>query len=268
MIKNLAVAIILALVLNTPALCMEIESSPVIDMYPDERPKNKLIFTVDLSKKTEEYPGEWEQCKYLYSMRLSYIETATDLMLEHLGFLSFPNGFGLKDHKSMRIYGRIQSGILRECLAIQFQYHPYSSSPCFEKYENYTDYRINRSFHDKWNIRKKNQDEKELRSLQQFTECSWKCVDCAIHRVNDYEDGYVDANYPALLKKMYNAIQRKGLQETFSRLAVVVDRNRFYSFYTVFDKEEEAKRGEAILVELKSPSIAKRDFYPVHELPK
>ena len=89
---------------------------------------------------------------------------------------------------------------------------------------------------------------------------SWRYVNAAYRwsLENSTED-------ELLVKSLPESIKGNGLERSFVRIGVVVNNDYTYSFYNVFENEEEEKRGDLFLEKLKnkfkSEEIISEDFY-------
>lgn len=155
-------------------------------------------------------------------------------------------------------------GKLKDFLVVECQYHDRSLSSYFEKEEGHIDSRAKRPKKEKWNIVRTQSEKDNWRFFGSATELSWKWVDFVIHDTailaNRFsEDDPVDG---VMRQRLYQKIKRIGLEKVVTRLAIVVNREPYYSFNTIFDTEEEYQKGRKILLELKE-SLTKK--FSVHQ---
>lgn len=258
MIKLLAIcsrSLALILVFSMTPLVWGMEIEENTDMYPDEKPKSKCIFTLDLSQKQKWEDKEYDESYKDINIRRNQINATTREILREVGFIFLPGYFcpGNADNKISSVFGNFISGKLKNCLIVECQYHERSLSTRFEKIDGYTETRTHRPLKEKWNILSSKADSDYLME-ESCTELSWKWVNFALHNINFFVNKYTDITDPIVstfCKRLYEKIKRKSLEKTFIRLSVVVNTDRYYSFNVIFNNENEEKIGKNFLLEIK-----------------
>ncbi len=225
--KKAIKSILIALALIAPSLA--VDQDPVVEQYSDEMPKSQLVLTVARpNKKIWENPTQDEG--YNQDLRL---HKTTKFILEFLKERRiYTSGYESLNYRNSVDYffGNFYSGELKDYLIyLNIQNHFDRDFPLLRQEQLYT----------------KNK-EKEV-----FTQGSWKWVSRSLSNSFDFMNRVPKSTHSLvstiLRERISSSLQKKGLQKSLIRLSVVVNQKNLYSFFILWNTEEEKKEGEAFV---------------------
>jgi hypothetical protein len=82
--------------------------------------------------------------------------------------------------------------------------------------------------------------------LSKDSKFEWDNVNENIHALNKFFKGEKIVEVPKYFKSLYQEIKDKGIDKTFLRIAITVDKNRTFNVYGIYDHEYELNEIEKI----------------------
>lgn len=241
LIQTTITALLLSLM---PLMAME-SKAPEVEMYPDEMPKSKLVFTLDLSENIGKKQKE------------SVMHTDIEKFFNSIGFLKLERSFHFRtpDHpKKDMIFGKfsdLSKEKLEDLVIVERQYYETSVSPSFEKRCGYVEDSVYQK--EKWHIPNK----RNMHDMREDSaiEMSWKWVDIAIHDMSEYittESGmYGKGMTYIFFDKMYEKIRSEGLINAFARIAIISNGKKMYTFHSLYNEGNDEEKNKSIEILLK-----------------
>jgi hypothetical protein len=223
--KKTIAALLLSLM---PLMAMEIEEHG-INTYPNEKPKSKCVFSVDLSP-FHIWEDEERLNRKTIEMKMGQNCDEIKTLFKKLNFIAFPHYVYANELSQCDLFfGNMSSKRLKSGLYIHIQYRKKSRAIGFETFEH-----------------------KFIK--EPISVLSWRWVNYSAHKnflgVSDYLYLGNSNSKERLRKKMKRMIEKNGLENSFTRLVVVIGSDHYYSFSVLFKTEEEKEKGTIILKKL------------------
>lgn len=179
--------------------------------------------------------------------RLYEVSSKMKELFEEKDFINLKGNFHVGDCVISDVYVKFVSGKLTDCIAFEMYYPSKGIKPFFESYRSlsFDPVDINK----KWHIRAAR--EKNVRSIKSG---SWDCVDFFIHSMTrnkkTFKDFKADLMEGILWERLYKRIRRKGLENSFNRIALVVNDNAKFHFYNFYSNQDEKSKNQKLLQSL------------------
>ena len=227
------------------------QSAPdTVEMYSDEMPKSKLVFTLDLSKDNEWRDGWCE--KESINIRMKQVWENLCTQFTKCNFYVFSEYPSSSPRKGDHIIGKLYENKLESCLFLRSYYvsddNPSADTLAFTQIEG----KVRQEYFSpsRWKIYSPCLGRY---SGFNFSEMSWKDVAASIIEINSnriYPENMDEETM--IYEKLYLNIQTHGLENSIVRLAVQVNKSFQFSFYTVYDTEEQNQNESALLKQFES----------------
>lgn len=220
-----------------PLMAME-SKAPEVEMYSDEMPKSKFVFSLDLS--TEEKSKSDSAYSFLIQ-KFDKNKNITNLNL-------YSNRMTDRNNGRTESILELKNGDESIFLVLQYQDSEEYQQPSFKNITYYVDDSV--YVPEKWDV---------PRPLKLYTskkdrvnEMSWKFIDFAVHSQiwNGYENNYIEVT--PLEEKLFKAIKSRGLTSSLTRGVVVQSILFKYDFYSIYNNENELKLSSGSLEYLNS----------------
>lgn len=193
------------------------------EQYSDIRPHTQHVFTIQKEK-----PPYWDCCGA--NLRIQSASFDIRKLFEPIGFDTVTVGHAGRYNCWTHAFGKYdENHRLVSAMMSQMQCSEVSLIPRFCSIESYSGM---------------------FTIAPPSTEMSWRHLSHAFKTITRFKSG-LEPDFHLLLDRMKNRVRRKGLENSFIRTVVVVNKDCCYSYNAVFDTEEERIAAVDILTELR-----------------
>lgn len=178
-----------------------------------EKPRQKisLNYSIDYQKQGEIFNRRWNNLENI-SDKKNYLANDVTHMFLALGF--FPSIMNVKEEKICLVLNDVTGGRLKESVFIDIIYSDRFSKPKIELENSWED------------IYKVLENEKSPKNENNFM-------------------------YLNVFKKMKKRVEKRKIENHFSRISVVSNKEKEYSFYSIYNTDKEKEKTENLLRRLK-----------------